>query len=280
MANRILRDWTCSETINELSESAEIFFTRLIMKADDFGRFYGSPKILKAQLYPLREHSFKSIEKWRDECVNSGVIIIYKSDGKDYLEIKDFNQRLRLMKSKFPEPLSNDGQMTVKCQTIDGLKGKETEEEVETESETEVETKPKKKDAYATELNFSLFNNQIIVFYWKEWTEYKQTEHREKFKSTKTEQLAINKLGEMCGHDSEKAKMIIEQSMSNRWKGLFELKKQNNNGTINNETGRTRTLEDQADDLVRRVNALYSESNEQHTDNESNTEDGYCQVVE
>lgn len=254
MANRILRDWTCSETINELSESAEIFFTRLIMKADDFGRFYGSPKILKAQLYPLREHSFKSIEKWRDECVNSGVIILYESDGKEYLEIKDFNQRLRLMKSKFPEPRSNDGQMTVKRQTVDGLKGKEIEEEVETESETEVETKPKpkKNDAYATELNFSLFNNQIIVFYWKEWTEYKQTEHREKFKSTKTEQLAINKLGEMCGYDSDKARLIIEQSMSNRWKGLFELKKQNNNNGNTAET-KSNDLGAQADRIARGI---------------------------
>jgi hypothetical protein len=273
MANRILRDWTCSDTINEISESAEIFFTRLIMKADDFGRFYGSPKILKAQLFPLKEYAFKSIEKWRNECVSNGLIILYESDGKEYLEIKDFNQRLRLMKSKFPEPKNIVSQMTVNCQSIDGVKGKE--EETETESETEVETKqkPKKKDADATEyLSFEKFNNQIVSFYWNEWTEYKQTEHREKFKSIKTEQLAINKLGEMCRYDAEKAKLIIEQSMSNRWKGLFELKKQNNNVT-NTETGRTRTLEDQANDMVRAVNGLYSGQNEQNSGNGEYTED-------
>lgn len=279
MANRILRDWTCSETINEISESAEIFFTRLIMKADDFGRFYGSSKLLKAQLFPLKDYSFKSIEKWRDECIKIGIIFIYESEGKEYVQIIDFNQRLRLMKSKFPEPRSNDGQMTVNCQTIDGLKGKEIEVEEETESEVETKPNPKKRDANATELNFSMFNNQIIVFHWKEWSEYKQAEHREKFKSIKTEQLAINKLGEMCGHDAEKAKMIIEQSMSNRWKGLFELKKQNNNG-INTETGRTRTLEDQADDMVRLVNERYSNQNESESGNRNNTEDIYFENIE
>jgi hypothetical protein len=139
MANRILRDWTCSETINELSESAEIFFTRLIMKADDFGRFYGSTKLLKAQLYPLKDINLKQIEKHRDECVKNGIIKFYIVGGKEYIEIKDFNQRLRLMKSKFPEPVLNDGQLSDSCQTSDGSKRSETETEVETETETEVE---------------------------------------------------------------------------------------------------------------------------------------------
>lgn len=135
MANRILRDWTCSETINELSESAEIFFTRLIMKADDFGRFYGSTKLLKAQLYPLKDINLKQIEKHRDECVKNGIIKFYIVDGKEYIEIKDFNQRLRLMKSKFPEPVLNGGQLSDSCPTSDGSKRSETETETETEVE-------------------------------------------------------------------------------------------------------------------------------------------------
>lgn len=136
MANRILRDWTFSEKINELSEQSEIFFTRLIMKADDFGRFYGSSKLLKAQLYPLKDYSLKQIELWRDECVRNGIIKLYISDDKEYLEIKEFNQRLRLMKSKFPEPKDDCGQMTVNCLTSDGSKRSRNEVETETEVET------------------------------------------------------------------------------------------------------------------------------------------------
>jgi hypothetical protein len=129
MANRVLRDWTCSEKINELSIEAEQFFTRLIMKADDFGRFYGSAKLLKAQLYPLKDINLKSIEKHRDECVKFGIILLYHNDGKEYVEIQDFNQRLRIMKSKFPEPSATCGQMADNCLTDDGLKRNEEETE-------------------------------------------------------------------------------------------------------------------------------------------------------
>lgn len=130
------------------------------------------------------------------------------------------------------------------------------------------------------DLDFSVFSNPNILQTWCDWLNYKKEQFKDEYKSLKSHQIAINKLAKFSKNDSELARLIIEDAMSNIYKGFFELKKQNNNGTINNETGRTRTLEDQADDLVRRVNALYSESNEQHTDNESNTEDGYCQVVE
>ena len=64
MPNRVLRDWTNSERMDELSFEAEIFFMRLIMKADDFGGFYGNTKLLKSHLYPLKDFSHKKIEKW------------------------------------------------------------------------------------------------------------------------------------------------------------------------------------------------------------------------
>lgn len=157
MPNRVLRDWTCSEKINSVSELSEMFFLRLIMKADDFGRFHGNSKILKAHLFPLREISFQKIENCINELAEIGVILPYEIEGKKYIHIYDFNQRTRLMMSKFPEPKlnengtldnspSNDGQMTVNCLTNDGEKPNQTkpnqlEEETETEEEEETETK-------------------------------------------------------------------------------------------------------------------------------------------
>jgi len=41
MPNRILRDWTDSDRVNSLSAEAERLFIRLIMKADDYGRYLG-----------------------------------------------------------------------------------------------------------------------------------------------------------------------------------------------------------------------------------------------
>lgn len=75
------------------------------------------------------------------------------------------------------------------------------------------------------------FNSEDWKEVWKEWTEYKQTEHRDQFKSTKSEQVAINKLVEMSSNDINTAKAIINQSIANRWKGLFTIKQNNNANT-------------------------------------------------
>ena len=63
---------------------------------------------------------------------------------------------------------------------------------------------------------------------WKGWMEYKKVEHGNKFKSSKTEQTAINNLVELAGGDLETAKKVINQSISNNYKGLFKLKITNN----------------------------------------------------
>lgn len=145
MANRVLRDWTASESIDKLSLEAEVFFTRLIMKVDDFGCYYGNPKLLKSHLYPLRDYSVDDIKRWRNECILAKVIIIYMFDEKEYLHIPNFGQRLRTMNSKFPK-LENSTVLTIDSNppTIDSKVRPEleteTEGEVEDETETETET--------------------------------------------------------------------------------------------------------------------------------------------
>lgn len=69
---------------------------------------------------------------------------------------------------------------------------------------------------------------------WKGWADYKQTEHRDGYKSAKTEQVAINKLVEMSGGDLKKAQEIVKQSIANRWKGLFTIKQNANVTTKSN----------------------------------------------
>ena len=119
MPNRILRPWTDSEAINLLSDAAEVFFVRLIMCADDFGRFYGDPRLLKSYLYPLRDKRIDEIESMISECVNSGLISEYEFCGKHYLEILNFRQQTRTRKSRFPKPLkkcyADDMQMHSNC---------------------------------------------------------------------------------------------------------------------------------------------------------------------
>jgi hypothetical protein len=107
MANRVIRDWTTSEKIDALSSDGELFFVRLIMKADDHGCFHAHPKLLKAALFPLREMTDSAILRSLTECEQQGIIELYEHDGRNYLKIIDFGQRLRNMVSKFPQPADN-----------------------------------------------------------------------------------------------------------------------------------------------------------------------------
>lgn len=127
MPNRMLRDWTASAKVNQLSVYAERFFTRLIMKADDYGCYYANASLLKSYLFPLIEGVRETdISRWMAECQKAGLIALYESDNKQYLEINDFDQRLRAKNRKFPARQTDDSQMTVTCRP-------EVEEEVEEE---------------------------------------------------------------------------------------------------------------------------------------------------
>lgn len=110
MPNRMLRDWTGSDKVNSLSVHAERFFTRLIMKVDDYGCFYADTRLLKANLFPLLLDDIREadISRWKAECQKAGLIALYAESGKEYVIIKDFRQRLDRAKSKFPLPKTTD----------------------------------------------------------------------------------------------------------------------------------------------------------------------------
>jgi hypothetical protein len=67
-------------------------------------------------------------------------------------------------------------------------------------------------------------------------------EMRKKIKAPMTDraiQLAINKLNKLSGGDNDKAIKILEQSIMNSWKGLFELKEEKKANKFNNFEGRS-----------------------------------------
>ena len=106
----MLRDWTRSDKVLSISVHAERFFVRLIMKADDYGCYYASATLLKADLFPLLLDNIREADllRWMVECQKAGLIVLYESEGKKYLQILDFRQRLDKARSKFPLPDSND----------------------------------------------------------------------------------------------------------------------------------------------------------------------------
>lgn len=108
MPSRIVRDGILtSESVCALSWAEEVFYRRLMSVADDHGRFYAMPKLLRSACYPLQidKVSDSDIGKWTTACVAAGLVRVYPAaDGKRYIEIVKFGQRVQ-SKSKFPEPL-------------------------------------------------------------------------------------------------------------------------------------------------------------------------------
>lgn len=80
------------------------------------------------------------------------------------------------------------------------------------------------------------FKNSEFETAWNDWKEYKQSQHKFKFKSQKSEQTALNQLSELSKNSSDTAIKIINQSIANGWKGFFELKNLNN-GNNKKQTG-------------------------------------------
>ena len=106
MPNRYLREsYIESERVNELGWPAEAFWTRLLVKVDDFGRTEANPKLLRAKLFPLKLDQVREADVSRLllECEKAGLIRLYAIDGKRYLQMERWEQG-RASVSKYPEP--------------------------------------------------------------------------------------------------------------------------------------------------------------------------------
>lgn len=118
MPNRILRDAALdSDRLAAVSEPAEVLFYRLIMLADDFGRFDGRMSVIRSRAFALRQSvPEEEVSARMQELCKVGLIHSYSVSGKPYISIPRFGQRQRAEKSKFPGPSDNgqsdDGQMT------------------------------------------------------------------------------------------------------------------------------------------------------------------------
>lgn len=111
MPDRIVRAGILtSDAVNELSWAEECFYRRLMSVADDYGRYDARPSILRASLYPLKldRVSERDIATWLGACQKVGLVTVYTVDGKDFIEITKFDQRLRAKNSKYPHPPSSD----------------------------------------------------------------------------------------------------------------------------------------------------------------------------
>lgn len=112
MPNRIIREAILSsEKVAALGWPEEVFYRRLMSIVDDYGRTEANPQYLRSRCYPLQTDVVRvaDITRWMAACQMAGVILSYAADGKQYLEVINFQQQQRSA-SKCPAPplLAND----------------------------------------------------------------------------------------------------------------------------------------------------------------------------
>lgn len=135
MANRVVRAGILeSDSVNKLTWPGEVFYRRLMSILDDYGRCDARPAILRTKLYPLRidKVSEPDIVKWISECEKAGLVRKYHVDSKEYLEMFNFGQTVRIKKARVPPPPNDYSckQMQADASTCSS------------ETETETETTP------------------------------------------------------------------------------------------------------------------------------------------
>lgn len=120
MPNRLLKEGIVdSSAIDGLTSEEEVFFYRLLVVSDDFGRMDARLPILKSRCYPLKDGvKLDKIDSHLQSLVRQKLAIRYQVDDKPYLQILKWEQRVR---SKGKYPSADCGQMTVISQSDDGL---------------------------------------------------------------------------------------------------------------------------------------------------------------
>lgn len=96
---------------------------------------------------------------------------------------------------------------------------------------------------------------------WELWKQYKAEQFQFKYKSAITEQMALNSLVSLSNGDEVTAVLIIKQSMSQGWKGFFELKKQFNGSATKQTVGAGSQSPVNNTGVRQQINDLYSQSN-------------------
>lgn len=110
MAERrmISKSISVSERVNSMSLFARLLFTWMIPHTDDFGRMTGSPMKVKALVVPMADETKDDVENALREMVEQDLIYWYSVDGKQYIQIKNFDKHQtglhKRTKSKYPAP--------------------------------------------------------------------------------------------------------------------------------------------------------------------------------
>jgi hypothetical protein len=219
----MVRDWTDSLRFDGISAEAERLFLRLIMKADDYGRFHADPRLVKAGCFPLIE-SLKpeKVAEWIAELENRGLIVCYEVDLRKFLSIVNYGQRLKNSRFKFPAMTGKTADWLPTSRNFPELPGtsRNFPPEVEVEVEEKENTKEKeKKKTNSAKADRSLplpFASDAFAKAWMEWRK-----HRTEIRKPLTASSAEKQLAKLAAMGEAAAIATIDHSIAGGWQGLF-----------------------------------------------------------
>jgi len=106
------REFFSHEQLGELSLKCRYFYLGLIVFADDEGRLKGSPKYLKAKIFPYDEVSENDIKKMVDQLVDQRLLVGYQVETNVYFQHPKWEKWQPIRKDRFKPsdcPSSVDG---------------------------------------------------------------------------------------------------------------------------------------------------------------------------
>ena len=231
MPNRIIKESICiSESVDALSWFEEVFFYRLIVNCDDYGRMDARPPILRARLFPLKTVTDKQIENALKSLRTADIVYLYEVDGKPFLQLRTWerHQTIRAKRSKYPGPNKESTselveytyeskcmQMHANVPVIQSESKSESKSEVESKSERRArarDTRPVIED---------LINRfgEVLAPAVDDWLSYKQ-ERREAYKPTGLKSFLSRVEREAQEHGDQVVADVIQLAMSNGWRGI------------------------------------------------------------
>lgn len=107
MPARIVKESICtSESMAKLSWFEQVFFERLIVSVDDYGRMDARTAVIRGRLFPLDAVTVDEIQAALLKMSDVEMVTLYEVNGKPYLQLTNWDkyQNPRAKSSKCPAP--------------------------------------------------------------------------------------------------------------------------------------------------------------------------------
>jgi len=210
MPNRVIREgFLDSAKINSLTDQEQLFYVRLLLVVDDYGRYDARPELIKSRCYPVTDKRQAIVSTMLTKLNKVGLLVLYSVNDKNYLEICNYNQRLRQKREKYPAP--NNG-IAVECLSDVSMSRPESNP-IQFVLESEKNLNPNQNPKVLSDFDIALND-----FY----------EMRKKIKKPMTDrakELLIIELKKLAPNNQEEQIEILNKSTVNDWQGVFLLKK-------------------------------------------------------